>query len=88
MHQAAVADGSEESRKGQIKADDADAEIAFVEGYGVAGAKKDVVEGAGIFAQRGFPVGASIEVIEDGAREAALGEAAKVLDIYNAGRVE
>jgi hypothetical protein len=84
MHQAAVADGGEQAGEGKIEAEDADAEIAFVKGDGVAGAKQDVVEGTGIFAQSGFVVGASIEVIEDGARESALGEATKILDIYDA----
>jgi len=84
MHQAAVAYRCEETGKGQIEADDADAEIAFVEGDGVARAKEDVVEGAGIFAQRGFVVGTAVEVIEDGAREAALGETAKILDVHYA----
>jgi hypothetical protein len=88
VHQAAVADGSEQTREGQIEADDADAEIAFVEGDGVAWAKEDVVEGAGVFAQRCFVVGSAIEVIENGAREAALGDAAKILNIHYAGRAE
>jgi hypothetical protein len=88
VHQAAVADGGEQPGKGQIEADDADAEIAFVEGDGVARAKKDVVEGAGIFAQGGFVVGASIEVIENGARQAALCEASKILNIHYVWRTE
>jgi len=49
------------AREGEIEPEDADAEIAFVEGDSVARAKEDVVEGAGIFAQRGFVVGAAIE---------------------------
>jgi hypothetical protein len=88
MHQSAVADGCEQAGKGQIKSDDAHAEITFVEGDGVARAKQDVVEGAGIFAERGFVVGAAIEVIENGTRETALGEAAKILDVDYAGRAE
>jgi len=88
MHQAAVADGREQARECQVEAEDVNAEIAFVEGDGVAGAKEDVVEGAGIFAERGFVLGTAIEVIEDGARKAALGEAAKIFDVDDAGRAE
>jgi hypothetical protein len=88
VDQAAVADGRKQPGEGQIHSEDADAEIAFVEGDGVARAKEDVVEGAGIFAERGFVVGASIEVIENGSRKAALGETAKILDIHDAGRAE
>ena len=84
VDQTAVADRSQESRESQIECEDAHAEIAFVEGYGVAGAKEDVVEGTRIFAQRGFVVGAAIEVIEDGARETALSETAKIVDVYYA----
>jgi hypothetical protein len=61
-------------------------EIAFVEGHGVAGPKEDIVEGAGIFPERGFVFRAAIEIVEDGARQAALGEAAKILDVDDAGR--
>jgi hypothetical protein len=88
MHQAAVADWREQAGEGEIEADDANAKIAFVEGHGVPWAEEDVVEGAGIFAQCGFVVGASIEVIEDGAREAALGEAAKILNVHYTWRAE
>jgi hypothetical protein len=84
VDQAAVADGRQQPGEGQIDSEDTDAEIAFLEGDGVAWAKEDVVEGAGIFAECGFVVGTSIEVIEDRARETALGETAKILDVDNA----
>jgi len=88
MHQTAVTDGSEQTREGEVESQDADAEIAFVEGYGVARAKEDVVEGTGIFSESGFVVGASIKVVEDAARKASLGKAAKIFDIHYAGRAE
>ncbi len=88
MHQAAVADGGEQPGEGEIEAEDADAKVALVEGDSVARPKEDVVEGAGIFAQRGFVVSAAVEVIEDGARQTALGEAAKIFDVHDAGRAE
>jgi len=88
VDQAAVADGRQQTGEGEVESEDADAEVAFVEGDGVAGAKKYVVEGAGIFAEGGLVVGASVEVIEDGARKAALGEAAKIFDIHYTGRAE
>jgi hypothetical protein len=84
MYQAAVTYGCEEGGEGEIEAEDADAEIAFVEGDGVAGAKKDVVEGTGIFSESGFVIGTSVKVVEDSARKAALGETAKILDVYYA----
>jgi len=85
MDQSAVANRRKQSCKGEIVAENADAEIAFVEGDSIARPKKDVVERAVIFAERGFVVGAAVEVIKDSAREAALGETAKIFDIHYAG---
>ncbi len=45
VDQAAVADGRQQTGEGEVESEDADAEVAFVEGDGVAGAKKYVVEG-------------------------------------------
>jgi hypothetical protein len=88
VHQAAVADGREQARESEVEAKDANAQIAFVEGDGVAGTKEYVVKGAGIFAERGFVLGAAVEIVENGARETALGEAAKIFDVDDARRSE
>jgi hypothetical protein len=86
MHHAAIADRSQNRREGQIVAQHVCAEITFVEGHGVSRAEKDVVKRAGIFPQRGFVLGAAVKVVEDGAWETALSEAAKILDVDDAGR--
>ena len=51
------------------------------EGDGVARTERDVVEGAAVFAQSDFAVGASIEIIEDCFGQAPLGKGAEVADV-------
>ena len=74
VHEAAVADGSEQKWQREIEAENAGARGAMVEGDGVARAEGDVLIDAGVFAQGDFAFGAAIEVIEDGGGDAAFGD--------------
>jgi hypothetical protein len=55
-------------------------------GNGPAWAKRDVVKDAAVFAERNFAVSAAVEIVEDDAREATLGDCAKVVNVDGAGR--
>jgi hypothetical protein len=88
MHHAAIADGSQYGGERQIVPDGVCAEIAFGKRDGIARTEEDVVKGAGIFAESGFVFRAAIEIVEHGARQTALGEAAEIFDIYYARRAE
>jgi hypothetical protein len=72
MHQAAIADGRQDRREGEVEAHDTHAEITVAESHGRARAKEDFVEGAGIFPQCRLVFGATVEIVEDGARQAAV----------------
>jgi hypothetical protein len=88
MHHAAIADRSENRRESQFVAQHVCAEIAFVEGHGIARAEEYIVKGAGIFAERGFVISSAIEIVEDGTRQAALSQAAEIFDVDDMGRAE
>ena len=88
VHEAAVSDGGQQEGESKIEAEDAGAQGAVGEGYGVAGAKGDVFVDATIFAERDFAFGAAIEIVEHGARDAAAGERTKVGDVDDAGRCD
>jgi hypothetical protein len=68
MHEAAVADGRQQKRQGQIMAEDVSAEIAGVDSDCVTRAKRDVFEDATVLAQRDFAFGTAVEIVEDSAR--------------------
>jgi hypothetical protein len=65
VHQAAVADGSEQEGESEIETEDAGVQIAIVEGDGVTGTEGDVLIDAATFAEGNFTFGPTIEVIED-----------------------
>jgi hypothetical protein len=78
MHEAAVADRSEQEWELEIEAQNAGAEAAIGERDGVARAEGNVLIHAAIFAEGNFALGASVEVIEDGFGHTALGDGAEV----------
>jgi len=86
IHHAGIADGSENGGEGKIEGEDARADVCFGNGDGPARAKGDVVKDAAIFAEGDFGVGAAVEVIEDDARNTALGDFAEIVDVDDGGR--
>ena len=86
VHEAAVADGSEQERKSEIEAENAGAQVAIGEGDGVTRTEGDVLIDAAIFAEGDFAFGAAIEVIEDGCGHAALGDGSEISDADDARR--
>jgi hypothetical protein len=86
MHEAAVANGSEQEREREIEAENAGAQVAMVEGHGVAGTEGEVLVDAAIFVEGDFAFCAAIEVIEDRFGHAALGDGAEISDADDARR--
>jgi hypothetical protein len=86
MHEAAVADGSEQEWESEIEAENAGAQVAIGDGDRMAGTEGDVLIDAAIFAEGDLAFGAAIKVVEDGPRYAALGEGAEIRDADYAGR--
>jgi hypothetical protein len=81
MHHATIADRGQNRRESQVVAHHACAEIAFVEGHGISRAEEDVAKRAWIFPKCQFVFSAAIEIVEDGTRQAAPGQTAKVLNV-------
>jgi len=86
VHQAAVADRSEQERESEIEAENAGAQVAIGDGDRMAGAEGDVLIDAAIFAECDLAFGAAIKVVEDGPGYAAPGEDAEISDADYAGR--
>ena len=80
VHEAAVANGSEQERESEIEAENAGAQVAMVEGDGVTRTEGEVLIDAATFAEGDLAFGAAIEVIEDGLGHAALGDGAEISD--------
>jgi hypothetical protein len=80
MHEAAVADGSQQKREGKVLAQDAGAKIARMDCDGVTRAQCDFFEDTTVLAQRDFAFSTAVEVVEDGARQPAARQGAKVRD--------
>jgi len=80
VHEAAVTDGSEQERQREIEAENASAQVAMVEGYGVARTEGEVLIDAAILVEGDFAFCAAVEVIENGFGHAALGDSAEVSD--------
>jgi hypothetical protein len=78
MHEPAVANGSEQKWEREVEAENASAEVAIGEGDGVARAKRDILIDAAVFAEGDFTFGATVEVVENRSRHAALGDGAEV----------
>jgi hypothetical protein len=86
VHEAAVADGSEQERESEIEAENASAQGTIGKCDRVAGTEGNVLINAAILAQSDFTFGAAIEVIEDGAGHATLGDASEIPDADHARR--
>ena len=86
VHEAAVADRSEQEWKSEIEAENTSAQVAIGDGDRMAGAEGDVLIDAAIFAEGDLAFGAAIKVIEDRSGHAALGEGAEIRDADHAGR--
>jgi hypothetical protein len=86
VHEAAVADGSEQERESEIEAENAGAQGTTSESDCVARTEGDVLIDAAILAEGDFAFGAAIEVIEDGAGHATLSDGAEISDADNARR--
>jgi hypothetical protein len=78
MHEAAVANGCQQEWQSEIEAEDASAQGAIGECYGMARTEGDVLIHAAIFAQRDFAFRAPIQIVEDGPGHTPLGERTKV----------
>jgi hypothetical protein len=86
MHEAAVANGSEQERESEIEAENAGAQVAMVEGDGVTRTEGEVLIDAATFAEGDFAFGAAVEVIEDGFGHAPLGDGSEISDADDARR--
>jgi hypothetical protein len=86
VHEAAVSNGSQQERESEIEAEDASAQGTVSEGDRMTRAEGDVLIYAAILAEGDFAFGAAIEVIEDGAGHAALGDGAEISDADDARR--
>jgi hypothetical protein len=86
VHQAAVADGSEQEWESEIEAENTGAQVAIGDGDRMARAEGDVLIDAAIFAECDLAFGAAVEIVEHGARHSALGEGAEICDADYAGR--
>jgi len=85
VHQAAVADRSEQERESEIEAENAGAQVAIGDGDRMARAECDVLIDAAIFAEGDLAFGAAIEVVEDGPGHTALREGAEICDADHSG---
>jgi hypothetical protein len=86
VHEAAVADRSEQEWESEIEAENAGAQVAIADGDRMAGAESDVLIDAAIFAKSDLAFGAAVEVIKNRSGHAALGEGAEVCNADYAGR--
>jgi hypothetical protein len=86
MHQSAVADWCEQSRKGQVKAQHIRAQVALGHCDRMPWTKHYRIKCAAVCSQRDFAFRASVQVIEHDTRQPPLGEAAQILDINDARR--
>src|SRR5258708_2117877 len=86
VHQAAVADRSQQEWEREIEAENAGAQVAIGDGDRMAGAEGDVFIDAAIFSECDLAFGAAIEIVEDRPGHTALGEGAKICDADHAGR--
>src|SRR2546426_3890637 len=85
MHEAAVADGSEQNRNGKVDSQHAGPKIATRNCHGLARPERDAVKRAAVLFQRGFPFGAAVEIVEDHLRQTAPRQRPQVLNVDDAG---
>jgi hypothetical protein len=84
MHQAAIADWSEQKGNRQIESKNARPQIAIRFHHRLTRTESYIVEDAAVFAKRYLAFGASIEIIEDGLRNSVFCDPAKVIDTNDA----
>lgn len=88
MHEAAVADRRQKEGEGQLVPQNADAKVDMLKGNSGGRPKIDFVEGRAVFIKCDLAVGASIKIVENGAREAAVGKMSEILDVDHFGQSE
>ena len=81
MHQAAVADGSQQRRKRKVEPEHARPQIAGRHGYRLTRPERERLECPAVLAQRDFVFGAAVDVIEHRLRQAPPRQRSQVLDI-------
>src|SRR6202795_95288 len=86
VHQAAVADGSEQEWESEIEAENAGAQVAIADGDRMARSEGDVLIDAAIFAECDLAFGAAIKVVEEAPGHAGWGGGAEICDADHAGR--
>src|ERR1700685_478968 len=85
MHEAAVADRSQQKRQGEIESENTRAQIALGKGDCMTWAQSYVFEYATVFAQRDFAFGAAVQVVEDSPGQSASRQRSEVCDTDDAG---
>jgi hypothetical protein len=85
VHEAAVADGRQQKREGEIMAEHAGVEIAGVDSDCVTRAEGDVFEDATVLAQSDFAFGTAVQIIEDCSGQPTTRQGAEVGDTDNVG---
>jgi len=86
VHQAAVADRSQQEWEREIEAENAGAQVAIGDGDRMAGTEGDILIDAAILAEGDLAFGAAIEIVEDGPGHAAPSEGAEIRDADHSGR--
>src|SRR5579864_484940 len=86
MNESAVANGRKDRGERKFGAQNFCAQVAMRHGHCIARAECDGFKGAIIFAQGRFALGAAVEIVEDGSRQAALGPAAQIFNVDDARR--
>jgi hypothetical protein len=85
MHEAAVADGSQQKREGEIKSQNAGPKIALGQRDRVTRAQCDILKYAAVLSQRNFAFGATVQIVEHGPRQAAARQRPEIGDADDAG---
>ena len=82
----AAAHGGQEERQRERRAQHGGAQVARRRGHRRARTQGHLLEGPAVLAQGDLGLGAAVDVVEDGAGEAPLGEAPEVRDVDDARR--
>jgi len=86
VHEATVADRSEQEWESEIEAENAGTQIAIGERDRMARTERDVVIHTAIFTERDFAFGAAIKVVKYGPGHSALGDGPQICDADRAAR--
>jgi hypothetical protein len=85
MHEAAVANGSQQEWKGQAETEHRGAQAALRNRHGVTRPKRYIIKYSAIFAKGDFPFGSAIQIIENGFRNSPARDRPEIFDAYNPG---